>query len=210
MKHRHCLTNFLLMCLVAFSGVPGASNVAGQPTDTPVLVSSNEGNGLIITTHGSVWYFRDDVWRYPAFKDFEDSFDFINTLEVEEVLEEHTELTLEPGQSMWLSFELSQEVEDALIFDLSGTSPDYQGLRLTMRVTDPQGISYRCYNHISERSLHIDQPTLGQYSIRFHTDRGADFSLTVGTGRSPFLTTDLSNYSFLFMPDADPLTDREI
>ena len=210
MKCTHCLTLFLLVYLVVFSGLLGVSNLAAQPIDTPTLMSPNEGKGLIITTHGSVWFFRDDVWRYPAFKNFEDSFDFINTLEVEEVLEEHSELTLEPYQSMELSFELSQEVEDALIFDLSGTSPDYQGLRLSMRVTDPEGISYRCYNHISERSLHIDQPTLGQYNIRFYTDRGADFSLTVGTGRSPFLTTALSSYSFLFIPDVDPLTDREI
>jgi len=119
MKCTHCLTLFLLVCLVVFLGLFDVPDLAAQPTDTRALTSPNEGRGLIITTHGSAWFFRDDVWRYPAFKNFEDSFDFINTVEVEEVLEGYSELSLEPYQSMELSFELSQEVEDALIFDLS-------------------------------------------------------------------------------------------
>lgn len=211
MKSTHNLLLSLLVPVVVFSGLFGGPILAAKPTDAPpASISPNEGQGLIITTHGSVWFFRDDVWRYPAFKNFEDSFDFINTVEVEEILAQYSELTLGPYQSMQLTFELSQEIEDALIFHLSGTTPGYNGLRLPMTVTDPEGIVYRSYNHISERSLHIDQPILGQYQIGFYTDSGADFSLTVGTGRSPFLTTYLPAYAFLLIPDSDPLTSREI
>jgi hypothetical protein len=131
MKSTHYLLLSLLLPVVVFSGLFGVPILAAQPADTPASMSPNEGQGLIITTHGSVWFFRDDVWRYPAFKNFEDSFDFINTVEVEEILEQYPELTLGPYQSMELTFELSQEIEDALIFDLSGTTPDYDGFRLS-------------------------------------------------------------------------------
>ncbi len=108
-----------------------------------------------------------------------------------------------------LTFELIQSVEDALVFDLTGTSPSYQGMRLSMTVEGPGGATYTSRNHISERSLHIDQPTPGTYKITFYTDRGATFSLRIGTGRSPFLSPDLQKYSFLLVPDVDPLTSRE-
>jgi len=133
MKPLHRVIVFLFICFVVFSGLLGVSNSVAQPADIPALMSPNGGKGPIITTHGSVWFFSDDVWRYPAFRDFEDSFDFINTLEIDEVLEEHSGLTLEPYQSMELSFALSQEVDDALIFDLTGTTPGYEGLRWTAR-----------------------------------------------------------------------------
>ena len=48
------------------------------------------------------------------------------------------------------------------------------------------------------------------YNIRLRSSSGADFTVRVGTGRSPFLTTQLQSYSFLLIPDVDPLTSREI
>ena len=210
MRPTRYLAVFVSACFVLSLALSSVSDLGAQSARIPALMSLNEGKGLVITTHGSGWFFRDDYWRYPAFKDFQESFDFVNRLELEQVLQEFRGLTLEQYQSMDLSFELGQGVEGALIFDLTGTSPDYQGLRLSMTVRDPGGITYRSSNYISERSLHIDQPGLGKYSVGFYTDGGASFSLRVGIGRSPFLTTELQGYSFLLIPDVDPLTSREI
>jgi hypothetical protein len=166
--------------------------------------------GLVILTHGSNWFFRDQWWRYPAFQAHEHNLLFIKRLQLDEVLDEHEGLSLEGGESLWLDFELDRPLEGALVFDLTGSTPDYGGLRLSMRVNAPDDARYRSYNHLSERSLHIDQPPQGWYSIRFYTDSGADFALRIGTARSPYLTTNLIPYAFLMVPDVDPLSPREV
>ena len=165
---------------------------------------------LVIATHGSLWHYRDDAWRYPVFKEHEESFYVIKRVPLDRVLHSFPEQTPARGEALDLSYHLEQEVADALIFDLTGTTEGYDGLRSSMSVTDPDGVLYRSYNHLSERSLHIDQPVQGEYHIRFYSDLGATFALRVGTGQSPFLADEIADHRFLFVPDVDPLTDREI
>jgi hypothetical protein len=193
----------LFTCALAIQGVSAEAAAFAAP------LRAAEAKGLVILTHGSNWFFRDALWRYPAFEDHEQSFTFIKRLPLDEVLEEHTGLSIAHGW-LTLQFELDRALEDALVFDLSGSTADYGGLRLTMDVTAPGDVRYRSWNHISERSLHIDQPPQGQYTVAFYTDLGADFSLRIGTARSPFLTADLLSYAFLLVPDVDPLSPREV
>jgi len=109
-----------------------------------------------------------------------------------------------------LSFELTEQVDDALLFHLSGSTPNYQGVRLSLEVEDPLGVEYRQANDVSERTLHIDQPVQGTYLIHLYSDNGATFTLDIGVGKSPFMTIDLSHYHALIVPDLDPLSPREI
>ncbi len=61
--------------------------LAAPPSSPPALMSQPqyEGKGLVITTHGSGWFFQANYWRYPVFKNFVERFDFINRLELEQV-----------------------------------------------------------------------------------------------------------------------------
>ena len=203
------LLGFLSVGLTLLICVLVIQLLSAEPASAGVLHTA-EAKGLVILTHGSNWFFRDALWRYPAFEDHAQSFAFVKRLQLDELLEQHPGLSLEPGRWLTLQFELDREIQDALVFDLSGTTTSYDGLRLAREVTAPGGDRYRSFNHISERSLHIDQPPQGQYSIAFYTDLGASFSLRIGTARSPFLTTDLLSYAFLLVPDVDPLSPGEV
>ena len=165
---------------------------------------------LVVTTHGSVWQYSDVVWRYPAFKVHESSFEVQHTITMDRLLESHAEQTLAAAGSLDVSFELTEQVDDALLFHLSGSSPSYEGMRMSFTVEDPLGVTYRQWNHLSERTLHIDRPVQGTYLIHLYTDSGATFTLDVGVGKSPFMTIDLSRYHALVVPDIDPLSAREI
>ena len=168
------------------------------------------GECLVVTTHGSGWQFRDDVWRYPAFQVHEEFFTVLGTVELETTLETFPERTISEQEHIEFTFELDEQVDDALLFHLSGNTPDYSGFRASFVVTDPNEVEYRLSNHTSERTLHIDQPVQGTYTIHMFSDRDGTFSLEVGTGISPFLTLDLTAFTALFVPDLDPLTSREI
>jgi len=200
-----------LACGLAIEGL--STGAAASPVPLRSIsragLRTAEAEGLVILTHGSNWFFRDELWRYPAFEDHEQSLAFIKELPLYQVLEEHAGLSIQHGW-LTLQFELDREIEDALVFDLSGSTAGYDGLRLTMEVTAPDGVEYRSHNHISERSLHIDQPPQGQYTIAFYSDLGASFDLRIGIARSPFLTTNLLGYAFLLVPDVDPLSPREV
>ncbi len=165
---------------------------------------------LVVTTHGSKWQFSDEAWRYPTFKTHESSFVVQHTITMDRLLESHAEQTLAASGSLDLSFELTEPVDDALLFHLSGSSPDWQGMRMGFSVEDPLGDIYRQSNHLGERTLHIDRPVQGTYLIHFYTDRGSTFTLDIGIGKSPFTTIDLSRYHALVVPDIDPLSAREI
>jgi len=200
-----------LACGLAIEGL--STGAAASPVPLRSIsragLRTAEAEGLVILTHGSNWFFRDELWRYPAFEDHEQSLAFIKELPLYQVLEEHAGLSIQHGW-LTLQFELDREIEDALAFDLSGSTAGYDGLRLTMEVTAPDGVEYGSYNHISQRSLHIDQPPQGQYTIAFYSDLGASFDLRIGIARSPFLTPDFLSYAFLLVPDVDPLSPREV
>lgn len=168
------------------------------------------GECLVVTTHGSQWQFKDDVWRYPAFQAHEDFFTVLGTVPLETTLENFPERTITGQEHIEFTFELDEQVDDALLFHLSGNSPDYGGFRASFTVTDPNEVEYRLSNHTSERTLHIDQPVQGTYTIHMFSDRDGSFTLEVGTGISPFLTLDLAAFTALFVPDLDQLTTREI
>jgi len=168
------------------------------------------GECLVVTTHGSRWQFRDDVWRYPAFQVHEEFFTVLGTVELETTLETFPERTISEQEHIEFTFELDEQIDDALLFHLSGNTPDYSGFRASFVVTDPNEVEYRLANHTSERTLHIDQPVQGTYTIHMFSDRDGTFTLEVGTGISPFLTLDLAAFTALFVPDLDPLTSREI
>lgn len=175
-----------------------------------LLTAGVFGECLVVTTHGSNWQYRDEVWRYPAFQAHEDLFDVLATIPIDVSLERFPERETAAGESIELAFELETAVDDALLFHLSGDTPDYGGFRSRFEVTDPVGTTYHLNNHTSERTLHIDQPVLGTYIINMRSDSGGTFTLEVGAGVSPFLTLDLASYSSVFVPDIDQLTEREI
>ncbi|MCD4748313.1 MAG: hypothetical protein K8R59_02975 [Thermoanaerobaculales bacterium] len=168
------------------------------------------GECLVVTTHGSMWQFRDTVWRYPAFQAHEDLFDVLTTVPLDTSLESFPEQEIAVAESIELTFELDEPIADALLLHLSGETPDYDGFRSSFEVTDPGGVTYELSNHTSERTLHIDQPVQGTYTIRLYSDMGGSFTLEVGAGVSPFLTLDLAAYKAVFVPDIDQLTAREI
>lgn len=168
------------------------------------------GECLVITTHGSRWQYRDDYWRYPAFKTHEEYFTVLGTVSLETTLQTFPEQTIADQEHVEFTFELDEQVDDALLFHLSGSTPGYNGFRASFSVTDPNEVEYRLPNHTSERTLHIDQPVQGTYTIRMFSDMDGSFTVEVGTGVSPFLTLDLSAFTALFVPDLDQLTSREI
>lgn len=128
-------------------------------------VVSAAGECLVVLTHGSRWLYGDSVWRYPAFKSHEASFELLTTTPLSQVLASFPEQALETHVGAQLTFELDQAVDDALLFHLTGATPGYDGLRAAFTVTDPIGGVYHYSNHISDRTLHIDQPVQGTYTI---------------------------------------------
>ena len=199
----------LLFVSVSLALLTCALAVQGLCAEAAAAPRSAEAEGLVILTHGSNWFFRDELWRYPAFEDHAQSLAFIQRLPMYEVLEEHRALSIQHGW-LTLQFELDRDIEDALVFDLSGSTAGYGGLRVRMEVIAPGDVRYRSHSNLSERSLHIDQPPQGQYNIEFYSDLGASFDLRIGLARSPFMTTNLLGYSFLLVPDVDPLSTREL
>lgn len=168
------------------------------------------GECLVVTTHGSRWQYRDTVWRYPAFQALEDAFTVLGTVPLDTSLQTFPEREIAVTGSVQLIFELDEPVDDALLLHLSGETPDYGGFRSSFEVTDPSGAIYQLPNHTSERTLHIDQPVQGTYTVNMYSNLGGTFTLEVGTGLSPFLTLDLAAYTAVFVPDLDKLTAREI
>lgn len=168
------------------------------------------GECLVVTTHGSRWQYQDDVWRYPAFQAHDKLFTVLGTVPLDTTLQTFPTRAIAAQEHLELTFELDQQVDDALLFHLSGSTPGYDGFRASFTVVDPNEVEYRLPNHTSERTLHIDQPALGTYTIHMFTDTAGSFTVDVGTGISPFLTLDLAAFTALFLPDLDQLTSREI
>jgi hypothetical protein len=168
------------------------------------------GECLVVTTHGSRWQFRDDVWRYPAFQAHETFFTVLGTVPLATTLQTFPARTISPQEHIEFTFELDVPVDGALLVHLSGSTPNYDGFRASFTVTDPNQMEYRLFNHTSERTLHIDQPAQGTYTVHLFSDQEGSFTVEVGTGISPFLTLDLAAFSALFVPDLDQLTTREV
>jgi len=173
-------------------------------------VTTAFGECLVVTTHGSRWQYRDDVWRYPAFQAHEEMFTVLGAVPLDRTLRTYPSRTISAQEHIDFTFELDEQVDDALLFHLSGNTPGYNGFRGSFTVVDPNEVEYRLWNHTSERTLHIDQPVQGTYTVYMFTDTDGSFSVEVGTGVSPFLTLDLAAFTALFLPDLDPLTPREI
>ena len=100
------------------------------------------GECLVVTTHGSRWQFRDDVWRYPAFQAHENYFTVLGTVPLATTLQTFPERSISPQEHIEFTFELDEPVGDALLVHLSGSTPSYNGFRARFTVTDPNGIEY--------------------------------------------------------------------
>jgi len=196
--------------LVLLFGLLVALPVLSGPTRADALPAAAATDGLIVTTRGSTWYHWESRWRYPAFEPFADRLDVVTTIPLDQLLDQSPDLHLARDESRWFTYTLDAPVAESLVFDLRGSSKDFDGLQVNLWVREPTRARFGHFDRTYERSWHLDQPVVGEYQVELEARRQSTCTLQIGTGQSPFLATPLDGYAFVALPDIDPLSDREI